>query len=618
MADAVFSFELEGNGDAALEQADALEKLREKLVADTAALSEMNKAFRALKGSAHAGGEGFKRLKDQIAAQKASIANAHAGFLQMGGDFKKIKKPADDAKTGFEQFLDKAKGSGGPLGKLTGGLEKLKGLGAGGVMAAGFAGVAAALLALAVAAGVGAAALFKFGVAAADAYRSQRLQLEGLTRVRNWYGLAAEKAGVMQDAINRVTASSALSNEEVFGLSNGLQQLGLRGFAYQEALAGIATVSSVAGQAQADMYRAMYAGARGSSAAIRAVSNDIKARFGAVAKAQMLSLGTQSKKLRESFSMLFSGLKIEGFLQAMHDVTDMFSLNNTTGRALKGILETLFNPMVDFASGYGIYFKRFFQGLTMGALLLTLGILKLRNWLRQTFGDVEIFKGIDKQRLAVLLGAAAVGSLVAVLGGLAAILTVAFAPVIIATGLVTAFAYGVYRAYNAITGIDWIGAGKAMISGIVNGIKNGAQWVIDAIKNLAAKALKAFKDKLSIASPSKVFARLGLELPRGAAVGIKAGTPQLTNAVGDMSDATTSRYAEQAAPALAAPAAAPTQAAGGGRGSNTINLNLTVNVEAKGGDDPRLLGENLGHVIKAKVQEMLEGVAIQIGAAVPT
>ena len=50
------------------------------------------------------------------------------------------------------------------------------------------------------------------------------------------------------------------------------------------------------------------------------LGNDVirfKARFGGVAKAQMLSLGVQSKKLRENFQQLFSGLKIERFLEAL-------------------------------------------------------------------------------------------------------------------------------------------------------------------------------------------------------------------------------------------------------------------------------------------------------------
>jgi hypothetical protein len=615
MADAVFAFELEGNGDAALEQAAALEKLREKLVADTAALSEMNKAFRALKGSAHAGGEGFKRLKDQIAAQKASIANAHAGFLQLGGDFKKIKKPTDDAKTGFEHFLEKAKGSGGPLGKLTGGLEKLRGLGASGVMAAGFAGIAAALVALAAAALVATAALFKFGIAMADAVRSERLQLEGLTRVRNWYGLAADKAGFLQDAISKVAASSALGRDEINGMATSLYKAGLRGGSLQQALEGVATATSAAGAEQGEMYKGWFLGMARSGQATKKLADDIKARFGGVAKAQLLSLGVQSKKLRESFQQLFSGLRIESFLQAMHDVTDLFSQNTFSGRALKRILETLFNPMADFASGYGIYFKRFFQGLVIGAQLLTLGVLKLRNWLRQTFGDVEIFQGIDKQRLAVLAGASAVGALVAALGGLAAIMTIAFAPVIIATGLIGAFIYGCYRAYKAITGIDWLGAGKSLVGGIVNGIKNGAQWVIDAIKNLAAKALKAFKEKLSIASPSKVFAKLGLELPRGMAVGVKAGTPFAENAVANMANSA----AESATPASPAMYTPPPQQSRSARGASSAAapvLNLTLNVTTQATDTKGVVDEIM-RAVRDGATQLFEGVAIQIGAEAP-
>jgi hypothetical protein len=602
MADAVFSFELEGNGDAALEQADALEKLREKLVQDTVALGEMNKAFRALKGSAHAGGDGFKRLKDQIAAQKATIANSHAGFLQLGGDFKKLKKPTQDTKTGFDQFAASARSSQGPLGRLAGGLEKLRGLGVGGAMAAGYAAIGAAFLALAAAAVVATAALFKFGLAMADNVRTERLQLEGLTKIRNWYGLAADKAGFLQETISKVASSSALGRDEINGMATSLYKAGLRGGSLQHALEGVATATSAAGQEQGEFYKAWFIGAARSGLATKKLADDIKARFGAVARAQMLSLGVQSKKLRESFQQLFSGLKIEGFLTALHTVTDLFSQNTFSGRALKTILETVFNPMAEFAEGYGIYFKRFFQGLVIGAQLLVLGVLKVRNWFRKTFGDSEILAGIDKQRLAVYAGAGAVGAFAAAMIGLAAVLAVVAAPFIYAAYRIVKFGKDVYSAYVAFTSIDWLGAGKAVIDGIVVGIKNGVGRVVAAVKDLASRALNAFDVKLEIHSPSRAFKRRGMYTAQGYAEGVDAGGSEVASAVGGMGGNALA----------AAPAGGGAPRFGGG--GNTFNLTLNVTTQAT---DTKGVVDELMRAIREGSAQILEGIAINIGAEVP-
>jgi hypothetical protein len=605
MADAVFSFELEGNGDAARDSAAALEQLREKLLQDTAALSEMNKAFRALKGSAHAGGDGFRRLKDQIAAQKAAIANSHAGFLKLGGDFKNLKRPTADVKSGFDQFAASARGSSGPLGKLAGGLEKLRGLGVGGAMAAGYAAIGAAFLALAAAAVVATAALFRFGLVMADNVRSERLQLEGLTKIRNWYGLAADKAADLQSAIARVSASSALGADEIGALGKSLYQANLRGAAWRDALEGLAIVQSAAGAETAAFYQAQITGAGRSSAAVKRWTDDIRARFGGVAKAQMLSLSVQSKKLHESFRALFSGLKIEGFLESLHKVTNLFSQNTVTGRALKTILETAFQPLIDFGGRHGAVLENFFYGLVIGAQLLVLGVLKLRNWFRKTFGDSEVLAGIDKQRLAVYAGAAAVGAFTAAMLGLAVVAAAVAAPFVYAAYRVAKFGRDVHGAYVAFTSIDWVAAGKAVIDGIVNGLTSGAERVVSAVKNLGARALKTFDLKLEIRSPSRAFKRRGMYTAQGYAEGVDAGGQDVARAVGDMGGG-----ALAAAPA----GGGPMPRLGGGGGSVTVNLTVQVQSTAQ---NPQQQGEELGHVIAKTVQRMLEGVSINLGAPVP-
>lgn len=65
--------------------------------------------------------------------------------------------------------------------------------------------------------------------------------------------------------------------------------------------------------------------------------------------------------------------------------------------------------------------------------------------------------------------------------------------------------------------IDWFESipekfkqiGKNIVDGIWNGIKNGWDWLVNSVKDLAGKLLNGVKDFLGIHSPSKKFAYLG-------------------------------------------------------------------------------------------------------------
>lgn len=77
-------------------------------------------------------------------------------------------------------------------------------------------------------------------------------------------------------------------------------------------------------------------------------------------------------------------------------------------------------------------------------------------------------------------------------------------------------------AYNRVR--DFVGrftsAGKDIINGIVNGIKNSASAVIDTVKNIAAGALDAVKSFFGIKSPSRVMGEVGVNIMKGLGIGI--------------------------------------------------------------------------------------------------
>jgi hypothetical protein len=246
--------------------------------------------------------------------------------------------------------------------------------------------------------------------------------------------------------------------------------------------------------------------------------------------------------------------------------------------------------------------KRFFQGIIIGALLVGIGLLKLRSWFRKTFGDPEVLKGMDLTFAALKLGVFVVTVITAAFAGLLAIVTLILMPFVSLAGGI----YAVYTAGKKVFGwfasVPWKKLGTAIVDGIVNGVKGGAKWVIDAVKGLGDSAWAAFRSRLGISSPSKEFARLGLALPQGVTAGVQAGTPAARRAVADIVDA----------PRIPAVPSSPGGAPAANSAQKTITINVgDVNVTAQDGQQAQSIAAD----IKRELMRVLEGVAIEIGAS---
>jgi hypothetical protein len=613
MADetASFAIELEDETSGASNAAGAsLAALKAKIDAGTEALGEMQRAMRRLQGGGAVNIQTFKELRDRISAQKASLAQAQERYISLGGAFTKTKKGGDEMAAALERLLGQAGRAPGPLGGLVARLAAVKGLVAGGLIVGGILAIAGALLALVAASVAAVAALLRYGVAQADARRSEQLRLEGLVRVRNWYGLAADSAGFLQGAIDKVTASSALGRQQIGGYAEQLYRMGLRAGNLEAALEGVAIVASTQGEAQAALFKQMAAGAARTGGSVRRLADDVKARLGGVARAQLLSLDVQTRKLKENFGALFSGLKIEGLLGALHSVTELFSQNTMTGKALKVVLERLLQPLIGAIERAGPIAKRFFQGLTIGALLLTIAVLRLRNWLRETFGGTDILKGFDAQRVALWAGVAVFGALAGAVLLTAAAFVLAASPFIAAAVWIARFVSTVGEAWQGLKAIDWGELGTAIIDGLVGGISRGVGRVVAAMKGLASDAKAALASVWESKSPSKAFERLGFSAPQGAAKGVDRGAPLLEDAVDSMA------AGAHEGPALALPAPKAAAAGGTGAGARTGPLVVVtiqeLNVHAKS-SEPR----DLVDAIRPELERVFEGIAIQIGAFVP-
>ncbi|MBR3367041.1 MAG: hypothetical protein IKG66_04530, partial [Lachnospiraceae bacterium] len=93
------------------------------------------------------------------------------------------------------------------------------------------------------------------------------------------------------------------------------------------------------------------------------------------------------------------------------------------------------------------------------------------------------------------------------------------------------------EAKNKFTSVDWGSVGKAIVDGLVNGLKGAGHLLWDAAKGLARNALDGAKKALHIGSPSKVFRdEVGKMIPAGMALGIDDGTGEVEDSMDSLTD----------------------------------------------------------------------------------
>ncbi len=460
-AEATFAVNLEdGTSGPAESAASALRNLERSITADTKALASMQKAMRELQSGAVVNIDAARKLREQIDAKKSAIANARAAFVQLGGSFDATGKKS--SRLGFAQIEAAAGRLPGPIGSVTSSLGNLRGMLAGGALALGIAAVAAAIVALTAAAIAGTAALLKYGVATANARRAEMLRLEGLTKMRNWYGVAAGSATAMQAAIDRVSGSTTLGRAQLEGYAAQLYKMHLRGDNLSHALEGAAIKASVLGDEAAKGFMGWAAGAAFAGQSVKRLADDVRARYGGIVAKQMLDLDVQAAKLRENFGALFAGLKIEGLLKAVWSVTELFSQSTRSGQALRALVERIFQPLIGAVEYVAPLVRRFFQGMIIGALYLGIALLTVRKWFRSVFGESSILKGIDLTNVALGAGVVAVGMLASLFAALAAAVVLALGPLIgLGLGITLVATLG-EKAWSAFKAIEWGELGKVL------------------------------------------------------------------------------------------------------------------------------------------------------------
>jgi hypothetical protein len=592
MPDATARFDLEVNAKATgLDEANAAgAKLQATIAADTKALNDLQKQMKLLQGGTKVDIATQKALQSQIDAKKASLAGNVDAMVKLGVTQEKGTKSAGDlanaagaAAEGLGEVGGAATAIGGPVGGLVGRAQQLVGaLGKAGVAGAAIAAAAviAVLLGVVIAATV---ALASFALSCADAARSAGILREGATGS----AAGAERLGA---EVARLAGRIATPRAEIEQLALALARSGLQGNALETALSAIATTSAVMGQAAggalqgiiersrlakrflvgaldlqgtgikiqdiaAAVAKRMGVSAQTALAALQngqirladgiaALDDVVMRKFGPLAARQMLALPTQVLKAKEALTAMFAGVRIEGFLGALHGVLSLLDENTVSGKALKAIVETLLNPLFDAIAASGPYARAFFQGLIIGALILAINVQKLRNAWDEAFGGSATSKIFTLENalkagevaFKVVLGVVLI--LTAALAVLAIIIALVALPFVLAgvaaylafTGIVAGVEWvadAVSQLYTNLSGVvdGFVDAGEQAVDGFIKSLVGGNSAAAEAAKGLAKAALGGMVGALLISSPSRATGQLARYTHQGFTNEIEAAEP---------------------------------------------------------------------------------------------
>ena len=318
----------------------------------------------------------------------------------------------------------------------------------------------------------------------------------------------------------------------------------------------------------------------------------------------VLKLSNQTKRFQKLLQDTFGGLKTDKLMQGLAGIINLFDSSTSSGKALKSLFESIFQPIVDFFANHGADFERFFLGIEIGAMKVAIAVKPLVRGFFEFFGSLGLgsadLKEVGKWFFYV---AAAGAALVAVVGGvlLFALVTLGsllMAPVVAVMalwGALLAFVGWLRSAWNDPMGAllsfanFWNGLGSSLVDGFIAGITGGISRVVSAVTGLGSAAMGALKGALGIASPSKVFAEFGGHTAEGFAQGVEGGTGRAGGALESM-------------------VAMPDQpGGGGGRGGVTVTIE---NMNVSGANAREIAADFVG-----QLTSILEGDALSLGGA---
>lgn len=545
---------------------------------------------------AKAGGDatGIQKLSAQLTAAKAkeaelataaekaaqALKKQSTSVTELASETLKLKK-ADEAEKDAEKNRERSLEAtaktgdafnklGGPLGALgtkakdltEGWRDLTKSVGTGPAI---FAVAAIAIVAVVAALVAGAYAAAKFALGQADAARSANLTQEAFLKQ---IGAGSE----LTDTMKAVEASTGIASDRQRDIIKSLRAANVAADQIPDALRAIAKQEAALGDSSGtqELIDNLKAGKKSA----RELASEMESKFGDVVRKKMIGLDAQQATFGKNLSGLFSGIKIEPFLEGLSKIVGLFDSSTVSGSALKTLMTAMFQPLSDAAGNVMPKIERFILGFELGALKVGIAVKKMAGEFGFKLGASEKWPDVAEAGAAaafVLAGAvlgAALGFLL-----IGAVIAAPIALLYMLVDTVVSVAEGFdkmeKRAGAAIddivsklTGQNWNGLGLDIIKGIVAGMTGGASLATGAAANLGKSIVAAFrsKDGIDAHSPARKFIEAGLDSTEGYAIGVDRGAP-------DAQDSIT---------AMVQPRSAKLDASGGGSARGAVTIGTII------------------------------------------
>jgi hypothetical protein len=359
----------------------------------------------------------------------------------------------------------------------------------------------------------------------------------------------------------------------------------------------------------------------------KALNAAVDKKLGGAAEKKMLGLNNQLTRLKQNFRMLFENVKVEGFLKIFKSLVDIFDQSTIAGLGMKTMLEGTFGRLFDVVEKGSPFVKIFLKGLIILALQVYIAFKPLLRSLGM-MGDGKssqealIERMSQLGRIAGFTASAVVkvvmflmqlGAITPIVRSVGAAFEIILGPITMTLALMTRFASAALQAaFSLLDAVPkWVGAGKALVTGLVAGVKSAGAELINSVTSLGDRALKAFKAKFQIQSPSRVTMGFGANLSLGLAGGIKSKASVAQDQMAKVIPMAAFRGGRPALPPPRAVAPAAQGGSGGNRGSRGSG-GVTLIVEKDGINihlDGATTPEEVRNMLPEVMADMLEKFA---------
>jgi len=591
-----FAINLDGDlAASATKDADALERLQNALRAEEKALGAMERQMKALQKATVVDVATFQKLDSAIKTSKDKVAGMTGQLVNMGATG---LDPAKEKAFNLAQAFSGLQQQAGPVGKF---LSAVGPWGVAAAIGLGLVVVAASAAVFGLKKLVDLAAQFSEARGDAermlttvfDSEKGAERTYNAIEDVTKRVAISQDKAlevadslakagvysgdamvravesvgkaeaarkgagQVIQGIIERSEKARAMGFGNMGGFTVNRAELRSAGIQYKDFLQTLATQT---GRSMKDVGAALRVGRVSVAAGLDALNATVDRKLGPLAEKKFLTIGAATTRLKDTFGRLFDQVDTSKIAGALQSFTNWLDDTSVGGYTLEKILSSVFDGLGKAIEVATPYVQAFGEFLILTFLRVRKALKPVREWFKEAFNPMstadfertlnKLSKFIADNFVPGVVAAMAVvayafWSALPAIGSFAvAVLAATWPFLAIGAAIFLVVKYITWMA-DMIRSVDWaylwdeiVSGGKAIVDGLVNGIKNGASKFVSAIKDMANAGLQAFKDIFKPGSPSKVMVQQGLYIDQGLAKGIEANKGQPTAAMDSMGQST--------------------------------------------------------------------------------